>query len=613
MSTQTDSRATPVERIRGYPRLEDLGIVGDGDTTALIGRDGGVEFLCAPRFDSPPLFCPLLDPRAGGRFTVAPEGLRAAHHRYEPDRPILVTEMHGPDGVVRVTDLMPLRAGADLTEDVPAARGELLRIAEVVHGRVRLRVDVEPRGGADHRPAASGGAIHPRDRSLPQLQLECERHLDGPRAVLDMRAGERACLLLRWGPAGPHADHPDPDRLLQATRDAWDRWVEHIAFDGTHAQQVHRSAITLKLLDRFATGGLVAAPTSSLPEEVGGARNWDYRYTWVRDAALSVMAFRRIGMGHEARAFLGWVLDLVEAEDRVRIMYTTDGAQVPDERIDEGLAGYRGSRPVRWGNGAVHQRQHDVYGELLDCAWQWARQGGGVGDRLWQRLCGHAATAAAVWRQPDAGIWEVRGQERRFTYSAALCHVALDRAARLADGRGDGDAGRRWRADAATIRDEILRCAWDERRGALVDRLDGTGALDASLLALPLRGVVAADHPRMRATVDAIARELGSDGGLIRRYLPGEYHDGVEGEEGAFLLCSFWLVDCLAAQGRLDEAQDLFDGLCRRASPLGLLPEQIDPATGGFTGNYPQAFSHIGLISSAVILDRGGDIPDDPL
>jgi alpha,alpha-trehalase len=379
--------------------------------------------------------------------------------------------------------------------------------------------------------------------------------------------------------------------------------LRHFDYEGPQALQVRRSAITLKLLDYFANGGIVAAPTSSLPELIGGSRNWDYRYTWVRDAAFSVYALRRIGLVREGAAFLGWVLDAVERGGRPKVLYNMEGRQPPPERQDPELAGYRNSSPVRWGNAAAEQWQHDVYGEILDCAYQWVTGGGEIDEGLWGQLQVLIEAARGEWHRPDQGIWEVRTGGRPFTYSAALCQVALDRGARLAGRFGLAGDMQGWRAAATQIRQAILEEAWDAEVGSLTEHLGG-GGLDASLLALPLRRVIPAEHPRMVATTAAIAQRLGAGHGLLYRYLPEDSPDGLPGHEGAFLLCSFWLVDNLAKQGRLDEALELYASLCARAGPLGLLPEQIEPSSGAFLGNYPQAFSHVGLISSGINLSR---------
>ncbi|WP_042371382.1 glycoside hydrolase family 15 protein [Streptacidiphilus neutrinimicus] len=593
----------PVRRRDGYLPLEDHGLIGDGTTAALVGLDGSVGWMCLPRFGSEPLFCGLLDHARGGHFTVAPEGLTEARQRYEADSGVLTTEMRGPSGLVRVTDALVLRSGADLTDDVAQSRAELVRSAVVLDGEVRLRVELEPRGGATARARFSGLEVQAPRRPDLQLHLRSNRPLDSLRSTHELRRGDRLDLVLSWGRFHRHHRF-DAEAMLRGTVDAWRRWMAGFRYDGPQEQLVRRSAITLKLCDDWANGSLVAAPTSSLPAPIGGVRNWDYRYTWIRDAAYAVFAMRRIGFGGEADAFLGWVLDAFERSGRPRIMYDLDGRPVPDEVEDAELEGYRRSAPVRWGNGAADQRQHDVYGEVLDCADQWLRAGGRLEPALWAGLSGLADAAETAWTQPDQGIWEVRSEGRVFTYSAAMCQVALDRAAVIGERLGLPEKTAGWRASAERLRALILEQSWDEDARTLSEHLDGGGGLDASLLALPLRQVVPADHPRMVATTAAVADRLSAGDGLLYRYLHDDSPDGLPGDEGAFVLCSFWLVDNLIGQGRTDEAARLYDSLCDRASPLGLLSEQIDPSTGAFMGNFPQAFSHIGVIASGVNLAR---------
>lgn len=596
----------PFRRIRrhdGYLPLTDLGLIGDGATAALVGLDGSIPWMCLPRFDSPPLFCGLLDQADGGAFTVAPEGAVEARQRYEPDTAVLVTELASTTGKVRVTDALALRSGADLTDDAPAQRAELVRSAVVLDGDVRLRVDVRPHGGVHVRALFSGLELQVPGRPDLRLHLRSSRPLDGPTTTYDLRQGDRVDLVLSW--RRQHRHHRfDATTLLRDTADAWRRWMRRCTYEGPEEALVRRAAITLKLCDDWVNGSVVAAPTSSLPAPIGGVRNWDYRYVWIRDAAFAVFAMRRIGFGDEADAFLGWVLDAFERSRTPRIMYDLDGGRVPDEVQDAALAGYRNSAPVRWGNGAADQRQHDVYGEVLDCADQWLRAGGDLEPGLWAGLAGLADTARHAWRQPDQGIWEVRSEGRVFTYSAAMCQVALDRAAAIGERLHLSGPVDTWRAAADKLRQSILDQAWDEDAHTLREHLDGTGGLDASLLALPPRLVVPADHPRMIATTAAVADRLSAGNGLLYRYLHDESTDGLPGDEGAFLLCSFWLVDNLTGQGRIEEAEQLYASLCARASPLGLLSEQVHPTTGEFMGNFPQAFSHIGVIASGVNLAR---------
>jgi GH15 family glucan-1,4-alpha-glucosidase len=534
----------PVRRSDGYPPLEDLGLIGDGTTSALVGLDGSIPWLCLPRFDSPPLFCGLLDRARGGCFTVAPDDLVEARQRYEPDTAVLLTQMRSSTGVVVVTDALALRPGTDLSDDAPAGRHELIRSAVVLEGSVRLRVKLEPRGGASAHAAAAGLSVTVGNRPDLRLRLRCNRDLPSLDSVHELHAGDRLDLVLSW--AGAHRRHRfGPDELLTATARSWQQWMEGFAYAGPEAPMVRRAAITLKLCDYWSNGALVAAPTSSLPAPIGWVRNWDYRYTWIRDASFSVYALRRIGFADEAEAFLGWVLDTFEHGRAPKIMYELDGGTVPDEQVDPELEGYRRSAPVRWGNGAADQRQHDVYGEVLDCAYQWIRRGGRLDAPLWSRLASLADLAADAWRLPDQGIWEVRSEGRVFTYSAAMCQVALDRAARIGEQLQLPGPVATWRQAAEQLRAAVLDQSWDEDAQTLSEHLDGGGSLDASLLALPLRRVIPAEPPRMVATTAAVADRLSAGGGL-----------------------------------------------------------QIDPSPGEFSGNFPQAFSHIGVISAGVTLQR---------
>ncbi|AWI27477.1 glycoside hydrolase family 15 protein [Streptomyces tirandamycinicus] len=594
----------PVERAQGYLPIADHGLVGDGRTSALIGRDGAVSFLCVPRFDSAPLFASLLDHRRGGTLLLAPARLRASRQRYLPDTAVLVTEMRGPEGTVELTDAFLLDPEARLEDDARAGRGELLRRVRVTQGVAELRCHLRPGPGHDVEAGGDGWVLRGPDR-VPTARLRASRPLPGPSGTLVLEAGDELVVSLTWDRARPAADLL-PARArehLEATARVWRRWASHVVADVPHPGLVRRSAITLKLLDHVENGAIIAAPTSSLPEYLHGSRNWDYRYAWIRDTAYAVFALRRIGLPMEAKGFLNWALTAAERDTRPLVLYDVDGLPPPDEVEDPYLEGYRGSAPVRWGNAAARQVQHDVYGELLDCAFQWAAIGGRLDPARWEHLALLAERARTAWSRPDQGIWEVRTQGRPFTYSAAMCQVALDRAARLArrlDLPGDIEG---WRRDARDLARRVLEQAWDDGAGALTEHLGG-GGLDASLLALPLRRVVPADHPRMAATARAVADTLGAGGGLLYRYLPRVSPDGVDEPEGAFLLCSFWLADNLVGQGRVDEAAELFERLCSYASPLGLLPEQIDPSDGSFLGNFPQAISHVGLMSTAVVLAR---------
>ncbi|MEZ3182276.1 glycoside hydrolase family 15 protein [Streptomyces pimonensis] len=592
----------PLTRRTGYVPIEDHGLIGDGRGCALVGRDGEISFMCVPRFDADPVFCSLLDRRHGGRFRLAPQGVRQSRQRYVDDTAVLVTELRTDTGIVEITDAFLLRPGARLEEDAPAAAGELVRRARVTDGEVTLQLGLEPRGGARVRRRGEEWLLDCGRQGI-SLRLSASPSVTLPEYALALRAGQELAVRLRWDTSAD--PYPSVDAGLEATLRAWRRWASFVVADVPHSGLVRRSALTLKLLDYVENGAIIAAPTSSLPEHIGGNRNWDYRYSWIRDAAFTVFALRRIGLPSEAGGFLDWALTAARHSHQPRVLYDVDGNLPPPETVDESLEGYRGSVPVRWGNAAVEQTQHDVYGEILDCAFQWAATGGTFDDQLWQWLAGLAQRAAHAWRTPDHGIWEVRTSGRPFTYSAAMCQVALDRAARLARRlKLPGDADR-WARQAHHLTGRILRHAWDDRVRALTEDLGAGSALDASLLALPLRRVVPAVHPKMVATCRAITDQLDAGDGLLYRYLPERSPDGVDHQpEGAFLLCSFWLVDNLIGQGRIEQAGELFESLCSRANHLGLLPEQIDPSDGAFLGNFPQAISHVGLVSSAVALAR---------
>ncbi|MGQ3683520.1 MAG: glycoside hydrolase family 15 protein [Candidatus Loosdrechtia sp.] len=593
----------PVKRVDGYLPIQDHGLIGNCSTAALVGIDGSLSWMCIPYFDSRPVFCGILDAKRGGGFRIAPEDLAESMQYYEPDSGVLITEMRSPSGLLKVTDALTLRSGVDLTEDAPAGRSELIRMAEALHGKIKLSVEIEPRGGADIERYGGGFKIKWHLQPEMDIYLFSPVLLQGLKTTIELKAGDRFYTVLRWE-GGTHRYHfYSPEGILKETINAWHRWIKHFSYNGPQESLVRRSAITLKLLDYTPTGAMVAAPTSSLPEAIGGQRNWDYRYAWIRDAAFSVYALKRIGLNREASSFLGWVLDTIEREGYPRILYDLRGHQPPPEKEDPELEGYRKSLPVRWGNAAADQKQHDVYGEIVDCAYQWARWGGKLDETLWARLKVLVEKARTEWKKPDHGIWEVRTAGRPFTYSAAMCHVALNRGARLAEIFSFPGDITGWRAEAEKIKQAILEEAWDPDIGSITEHFGG-GGLDASLLTLPLRRVLHASHPKMVATTNAIAKHLGTGNGLLYRYLPDKSPDGLPGHEGAFLLCSFWMVDNLAKQGQLERAMEIYHSLCSRANHLGLFSEEIDPVSGTFLGNFPQAFSHVGLISSGINLSR---------
>jgi GH15 family glucan-1,4-alpha-glucosidase len=596
----------PIVRHDGYLPIHDYGLIGDGTTAALVGRDGTIGWLCLPRFDKHPIFCSILDDRVGGRFTIDVGQVTGARHRYFGDSSVLITELRTDDGVVRITDMMPLRRDADLSATAAMNVGELLRVVEVLEGTAAIRAAIRIQGGIDVERASTdaAAAVRIRSRRYPDvdLVLEASGPLDAAGGSWELTRGHAITFCLRWNGGTGASSVDSPIAAITNTVEGWLGWLRQFDYPGPQRAKVQRSAITLKLLDYLPNGAIIAAPTSSLPERIGGERNWDYRYVWVRDAAFSVYALRRIGLDREAWQFLSWVLGLAR-DEQLNLMYTLDGDRRVPEHEDPTLEGYRKSAPVRWGNGAWDQVQHDMYGELIDCAFQWSNHGGKLTKGLWHQLRHYVDRAAEVWDTPDRGIWEVRSESRVQTYSAGMCQVALARGARLARHFGfEGDV-ERWEKTADTIQKTILDEAWDAEKGYLTQGLNG-GHLDAALLGLPLRRALPANHPRVKATVAAIDRELGAGGGLIYRYRTEASPDGLVGREGAFVLCSFWMIDNLVLQGRLDEARDRFERMCERTNTLGLLPEEIDPESGHFLGNFPQAFSHIGLISSGFNLTR---------
>jgi alpha,alpha-trehalase len=595
----------PIEFLDGDLPIERHALIGDGAGSALVAADGTVPWMCVPRFDDDPVFSSMLGRSRGGRLCAGPVGVVEGRQSYRTESAVLVTDVRTASGAVRLTDAFVLRPGSDLHVRARHGAGAFVRTIEVVAGDVDIEIDIAPRGGATF--VADDGGLRLRWARHPEIpmRVDADRPLDGERTVLSLREGERMWFRLCWADG---AADDEPREALAHTDAAWRRWARCIDYDGLRAREVRRSALTLKLLDHAESGALVAAPTSSLPEAIGGVRNWDYRFVWVRDAAFSVHALRRIGMAGEAREFLHWVLTAVETAGRAAVLYDLDGRVPQGEHEDAELEGYRGSVPVRWGNGAADQRQHDAFGEIVDCAWQWSEASDQpVTPAMWARLRPLVDEAAACWDTPDHGIWEIRAGDRLFTYSVAMCQVALERGARLARIHGLPGEVDAWEALAGRIRRTILADAWDEERQALTETLGPGGGIDASVLALPLRDVIPADHPRMAATTEAVVRELGAGGGLIHRYDPTVSDDGLPGEEGAFVLCTSWWIDNLILQGRSDEAAGAFEHLCDRMGPVGLLPEQIDPSSGCYLGNYPQAFSHVGVVANAVLLDRHGE------
>jgi GH15 family glucan-1,4-alpha-glucosidase len=601
-----------------YPNISDHGLIGDLQTAALVATDGTVDWFCCPRFDSPSVFASLLDADKGGYFRICPDVSNyTTRQLYFPDTAILITRFLTPDGVGEVTDFMPI-AGSR-----PTDRHRLMRHIRVVRGSMRFLMEIKPRfdyGRLPHKLEINdeGAVFHadgleltmhsvgPRGASPEELGLTVERVGDDLRLMRTLHEGETAGVVLesmggkpRRIPAG------ELDRLREDTARYWRNWLGRSTYTGRWRETVTRSAMTLKLMTYAPSGALVAAPTAGLPEQTGGERNWDYRYTWIRDASFSVYALLGLGYQEEAAAFGGWVRDRIlegrsEHGRPLKIMYRVDGtSDLVEESLDH-FEGWRGSRPVRIGNGAADQLQLDIYGEAMDAFYNADSQGLQAGYIGWGAIIDMIEWVCEHWDQPDEGIWETRGGQQDFTYGRFQCWVALDRAIRLAQERGRPADIVRWRDERNRIYEQIYERGWNPKRKAFVQHYR-TEVLDSSLLLMPLMGFVAPQDPQWLQTLDAMDKELVSDS-LVYRYNPSASPDGLAGGEGTFSLCTFWYVEALARAGRLDEAQLVFEKMHTYANHLGLFSEEIG-LTGEQLGNFPQAFSHLSLINAAINLD----------
>jgi GH15 family glucan-1,4-alpha-glucosidase len=599
--TRPPGRASVADRpARGYVPIADYAVIGDGRTVAMVSRDGSVDWLCLPSLDSPSVFAAVLDADRGGRFELGPDVAARAERRYLPGTNVLETTFTTEQGAVRVTDALTLPNG-----DLGPAR-ELARRIDGLEGRVPMRWSITPAfgygavtpriGRRGRIPVAVGGrdalAVCSWEAGVAQIE-------DGTiSGSFEARASCSALIALC-------AAHQEPlvfparehvERRLDATTAYWRGWSAQRAYEGPWRDAVIRSALALKLLVYAPSGAIAAAATASLPEEIGGERNWDYRFSWVRDSAFTLEALLRLGCPREADAFFWWLLHASQlTHPRLQVLYRLDGGErAPERTLD--LDGYRGSRPVRVGNAAAEQTQLDIYGDLLQTALIYAEAGGRLDRETGRRLAGVADLVCELWRRPDAGIWEVRSRPLHFTHSKMMCWVALDRALRLSNA-GHLPAGHTsmWRDEALAVRDFIETRCWSGRLGSYT-RHAGGEELDASLLLGVLLDYESTDTGRLSATVDAIRRELGH-GPLLSRY-SGD--DGLEGGEGAFLCCSFWLADARARLGRLDEASELMEQLVALANDVGLYAEEVDPDSNELLGNMPQGLVHLALINAGV-------------
>ena len=590
------------------PPIRDYALLSDCHSTALVSRAGSVDWCCFHRADSHPVFGRLLDWDRGGHCEIAPAGPAEVRRRYLPGTNVLETRFLTDRGELTVTDCLAVRP--ESTDPDPLH--QLLRLIRCETGSVTVEVDLRPRFdfgltvprldlGSPTEGVVLGGA----DALIVQSSFDLEQvELCGVVARLTLSAGDEGFLAITH--VEPHLIEIAPldlgtarERVTETAR-WWDEWSDGCSYQGPWREQVLRSALVLKGLTNAPTGALVAAATTSLPEHIGGSRNWDYRYTWLRDSAMNLYALFRLGYTDEAHAFMGWLARTTAGHaGDLQPVYGVGGERLLPEVELTALAGYRDSRPVRIGNAAAGQLQLDVYGELADTAWLYHRHGGTIDDALWELLTGIVEVIAERWADPDAGMWEVRDGGHQFVSSKVMTWVAVDRAIRLADQLDLPADLPAWRELAQQIRDSVEAHGVDPVDGAF-RRAYGEDGTDAANLLIPLVRFLPPDDPRVRATVRRVQTELTVDG-LVHRYCRP---DGLPGEEGAFLLCSFWLADNLALIGEVDEATELFQHLLGYANDVGLLPEQIDSVTGAGLGNFPQAFSHLGLINAAYNLDR---------
>jgi len=604
----------------GYQPIERYGVVGNMHTAALVGTDGSIDWFCYPRFDSPSLFAALLDSQKGGRFKIAPTARGITHKQfYWPDTNVLVTRFLSPDGVGQVTDYMPVGVSAE----EPGYRW-LVRQVRVVRGTMAFCLECSPAFNYARDPhqtviSPAGACFHSSSLSLElATYLPLKQHNTGVVTEFTLDEGESAvvvlCAMKTGSGCSPLLTDLEADVLFKRTVDYWRHWLAQCSYRGRWREMVHRSALVLKLLTYEPTGAIVASPTCGLPENVGGVRNWDYRYTWIRDAVFTLYALLRVGFSGEAARFMNWLearCRELEPDGSLQIMYGIDGRHTLTEESLNHLEGYKGSRPVRIGNNAYQQLQLDIYGELMDSVYLYNKYGTPISYDLWTNLRRLINWVCDNWQLADEGIWEVRSGRQQFVYSKLMCWVAVDRGLRLADKRSFPADRARWLQTRDQIYEEIMTKGWNSKRQAFVQYY-GSESLDAATLLMPLVFFVSPTDPRMLSTLDAINRSPSLGGlvsnSLVYRYNFEETPDGLVGLEGTFNMCTFWLVEALTRAGqldptRLDEARLMFEQMLGYANHLGLYGEETGPS-GEALGNFPQAFTHLAFISAAFNLDR---------
>ncbi len=595
--------------------IENYGVIGNMRTVALVSQEGSIDWLCYPHFDSPSVFSAILDRKKGGFFKIAPVGNFKKKQLYRPDTNVLVTRFLHKDGVGEITDFMPLGAPHDNRHEVEHC--QIVRMVRVVRGNLKFRLECFPafnyaQSGHKVNLSKEGAVFECGDSALAlHAPVLLEKQGSGVTAEFVLGAGEGQYFSIKGVAAEEVASEDvcalkrDAIELFGQTCDFWRDWVSKSQYRGRWREMVNRSALTLKLLTFSPTGAIVAAPTTSLPEEIEGKRNWDYRFTWIRDASFTLYGLLCLGFTDEADAFMKWLearCDEPNEDGSLQIMYGLRGEHhLPEMELNH-LCGWNNSRPVRIGNGAAGQLQLDIYGELMDSVYLYNKYGQPISYDLWVNLRRLLDWVCDHWMEPDEGIWEVRGGRRHFVYSKVMCWVALDRGLRLADNRSFPAPHDRWLKVRDQIYEEVMEKGWNPEIKSFV-QFYGSTTLDASTLIMPLVKFISPTDPRMTSTLDQIMKNLISDS-LVYRYKNDEtYSDGLEGEEGTFSMCTFWLVEALTRAGRLQEARMIFEKMLTFASPLGLYAEEVG-SHGEQLGNYPQAFTHLSLISAAHNLDK---------
>ncbi len=597
-----------------YKKITDYSIIGDLLTCALVGKDGSIDWYCLPHMDSPSVFAAILDKDNGGNFSIAPAGKFSSKQQYVKNTNVLQTHFKCRGGYVTVTDFMPVKHMGRLYE---SSFPTLIRQIKCTKGKVNIDLDFRPRFnyGRDETRFEQEEDVSCAMNSNGTLTIQTKIPLtvegDALRGSYKLKQHETVWVTLQYND-DRRLSNEHCQNSLETTIAFWRSWVNDSdvfqdtgLFKSPWKEMIIRSGLVLKLLIQDLTGAVCAAATTSLPEEIGGVRNWDYRFNWIRDASFTVRALYKLGYIQEAKKNLEWFMGIAAQHKRphqIQVMYGLGGESDLKEEVLDNLSGYKDSKPVRIGNGAVKQKQHDIYGELINAFYETRRFGIDISENEWELICRTVQHVCRIWRGRDAGIWEVRGKDQHFVHSKLMCWVALDRAIRIAK-KMHKDVPSSWLETRKKIRKEILAKGFNKKLNSFVQAF-GSDTLDASALLIPIVRFLPYDDPRVQSTVNAILKKLTTKSGLVYRYDTKKTDDGLPGNEGAFLICSFWLIDVLAYSGRTEEAKHLLLNILEYASPTGLFSEEVDPRTGEALGNYPQAYSHIGMINSILFVEK---------